>query len=92
VAQNGAAGIVLKRALAIIAQAQLPDHEKALGQLGVGPLENMMGNELLDDLRSWMPFTAAMCYALSSVRMEVEPPALQRRLYAMMQESQRKNR
>ncbi|PDT35419.1 hypothetical protein CO671_17050 [Rhizobium sp. M10] len=37
----------------------------------------------------WMPFTAAMCYALSVVRMEFEPPALQRRLDAMVQASQR---
>ena len=36
------------RVLAIIAQAQLPDHEKALDQLGVGPLENMMSDTLLD--------------------------------------------
>ncbi len=85
------ADVVLKRVLAIIAQAQLPDHEKALGQLGVGPLENMMSDTLLDRLRHWMPFTPAMCYALSNVRMEFEPPALQRRLNVMIQESQHKN-
>ncbi len=84
--------IGLKRVLAIIAQAQLPDHERALGQLGTGPLENMMGNELLNQLQSWAPFTAPMCHALRMVRMEAEPPALQRRLDAMTQEAHRKSR
>ncbi|WP_311044002.1 hypothetical protein [Rhizobium bangladeshense] len=72
---------VLKRVLAIIAQARLPDHERALGQLGAGPLENMMGDELLDVLGHWTPFTAAMCHPLGMVRMEAEPPALQRRAW-----------
>ena len=78
------ADIVLKRVLSIIKNAQLPHHEKALGQLGVGPLENMMSNSLLDLLEPWMPFTPALCFVLSNVRMEVEPPALQRRLAAMI--------
>lgn len=81
--------IALKRVLAIIKRAQLPDNEVALGQLGAGPLEDMMGNELLDDLTPWMPFTAAMCYALGCVGMHNEPTTLQRRLNAMIQESQR---
>lgn len=85
-------GVVLKRVLAIVAKAKLPDHEKALGQLGVDPLENMMSGALLDLLSSWMPFSPEMCYALGSVRMEVEPPTLQHRLGAMIAESQRKNR
>ncbi|MEO5757135.1 MAG: hypothetical protein ABIQ51_09810 [Mesorhizobium sp.] len=55
---------VLKRALAIIVKAQLPGHEKALGQLGAGPLEDMMSDKLLDDLQSWLPFEPAMRYAL----------------------------
>lgn len=84
--------IVLKRVLAIIARARMPDHEKALGQLGVDPLENMMSEPLLDLLSSWMPLTPALCHALSCVRMEFEPPALQRRLHAMIRESRRKNR
>ena len=75
--------IVLKRVLAIIEQAQLPGHEKALGQLGAGPLEDMMSEELLDHLQHWLPFTPAMRYALNQVRMDVEPLALQQRLNAM---------
>ncbi|MGO8026328.1 hypothetical protein [Rhizobium leguminosarum] len=76
--------IVLKRVLAIIEQAQLPRHEKALGQLGAGPLEDMMSEELLDRLQHWLPFTPAMRHALSQVRMSGEPPALQQRLKAML--------
>ncbi|MBY2944205.1 MULTISPECIES: hypothetical protein [Rhizobium] len=75
--------VVLKRVLAIIEQAQLPGHEKALGQLGAGPLEDMMSEELLDHLQDWLPFTPAMRYALSQVRMSSESPALQQRLNAM---------
>ncbi|KEA06734.1 hypothetical protein G6L94_09940 [Agrobacterium rhizogenes] len=86
------ADVVLKRVLAIIVQARLPDHKQALGQLGVGPLEDMMSDALLDLLGPWMPFTAAMCYALGSVRMEFEPPALQRRLATMILHSQGKDR
>ncbi|MGO8074691.1 hypothetical protein AB9F41_19495 [Rhizobium leguminosarum] len=76
--------IVLKRVLAIIEQAQLPRHAKALGQLGAGPLEDMMSEELLDRLQHWLPFTPAMRHALSQVRMSSEPPALQQRLKAML--------
>ncbi|TAX32649.1 hypothetical protein [Rhizobium leguminosarum] len=76
--------IVLKRVLAIIDQAQLPGHEQALGQLGAGPLEDMMSEELLDRLQHWLPFTPAMRHALSQVRMDVEPPVLQQRLKAML--------
>ncbi|NKM26628.1 hypothetical protein [Rhizobium laguerreae] len=76
--------IVLKRVLAIIEQAQLPGHEKALGQLGAGPLEDLMSEELLDRLQHWLPFTPAMRYALSQVRMAVESPVLQQRLKAML--------
>ncbi|WP_222320721.1 hypothetical protein [Rhizobium leguminosarum] len=76
--------IVLKRVLAIIEQAQLPGHEKALGQLGAGPLEDMMSEELLDRLQHWLPFTPAMRHALSQVRMTVESPVLQQRLKAML--------
>ncbi|MBY5771727.1 hypothetical protein HFN63_16650 [Rhizobium leguminosarum] len=76
--------IVLKRVLAIIDQAQLPGHEKALGQLGAGPLEDMMSEELLDRLQHWLPFTPAMRFALSLVRMAVESPVFQQRLKAML--------
>ncbi|GLR58258.1 hypothetical protein GCM10007919_29840 [Rhizobium indigoferae] len=75
---------VLKRILAIVEQARLPDHEKALGQMGAGPLEDMMSDELLDHLQHWLPFTPAMRYALGQVRMSSEPPALQQRLKAML--------
>ncbi|WP_379064703.1 hypothetical protein ACHMW4_16590 [Mesorhizobium sp. UC22_110] len=81
--------VVLKRTLAIIKQARRPDHDKALGQLGVGPLENMMSNELLDSLQGWMPFTPAMCHALDQTRMEFEPPDVQRRATAMITASKR---
>ncbi|MBY3257447.1 hypothetical protein HFN80_02145 [Rhizobium laguerreae] len=76
--------IVLKRVLAIIEQAQLPGHEKTLGQLGAGPLEDLMSEELLDRLQHWLPFTPAMRHALSQVRMAVESPVLQQRLKAML--------
>ncbi|MGO7549956.1 hypothetical protein [Rhizobium leguminosarum] len=76
--------VVLKRVLAIIDQAQLPGHEKALGQLGAGPLEDMMSEELLDHLQHWLPFTPAMRHALSQVRMSSEPLVLQQRLKAML--------
>lgn len=76
--------IVLKRVLAIIEQAQLPRHEKALGQVGAGPLEDMMSEDLLDRLQHWLPFTPAMRHALSQVRMSSEPPVLQQRLKAML--------
>lgn len=49
---QGESEVVLKRVLAIIAQARMPEHEKALGQLGSGPLENMMSDGLLDILHS----------------------------------------
>ncbi|MGF7056316.1 hypothetical protein GGC47_005534 [Bosea sp. OAE752] len=76
--------IVLRRVLAIIAQARLPDHQLALGQLGAGPLEDLMSDALLEDLRTWMPFTPEMRYALGNVRMNVEPPTLRHRLEAML--------
>jgi hypothetical protein len=76
--------IVLKRVLAIIAQARLPNHQQALGQLGAGPLEDLMSDALLDDLRPWMPFNAEMRYALGNVRMNVEPPTLRHRLEEML--------
>jgi hypothetical protein len=44
----------------------------------------MMSEMLLDNLRAWMPFSEPMRYALHCVRMNVEPPALQQRLRAML--------
>jgi hypothetical protein len=72
---------VLKRTLAIIDLAKLPIHENALGQLGVGPLENMMSDDLLDILRHSLPFSAAMCKALYCVRSEVQPVAVQAMIF-----------
>lgn len=86
---QGESEVVLKRVLAIIAQARMPEHEKALGQLGSGPLENMMSDGLLDILALWMPFSAPMCHALDSIRLEVEPLTVQKRLHAMLRDSQR---
>ncbi|MFJ1312163.1 hypothetical protein [Agrobacterium sp. P15N1-A] len=86
---DGSRDDILRRALAIIAQARLPDHEQALGQLGAEPLEDIMSETLLDDLRAWMPFSEEMCYALKCVRMNVEPPVVQERLKEMLSESHR---
>lgn len=82
--RNDTREAILKRTLAIIAQARLPDHERALGQLGAGPLEDLMSAALLDELDDWLPFSDAMRYALNCVRMNVEPAAVQRRLEAML--------
>lgn len=79
--------VVLQRVLEIFARARLPEHEKALGQLGVGPLENMMSDDLLNILSQWMPFSDAMCHALGCVRLEGEPNSVQRRLQAMIFQS-----
>lgn len=80
-------GIVLKRVLSLIDQAQLPGHEQALGQLGVGPLESLMSESLLDILECWVPFKEPMRYALNSVRFETQPLAVQRRLKTLMDRS-----
>lgn len=82
--RNAPRETILKRTLAIIAQASLLHHERALGQLGAGPLEDLMSAALLDDLDNWMPFSDAMRYALNCVRMNVEPAAVQRRLEGML--------
>lgn len=78
---------MLKRVLAIIAQARLPDHELALGQLGAGPLEDMMSDDLLDDLEAWVPFKSTMSYTLRMVRMTFEATRLQQRLETLLQRS-----
>lgn len=75
---------VLQRVLAIIDGADISLHAKALGQLGAGPLENMMSHALLDRLSHLAPFSPAMKLALSSVRIEAEPAAIQERLAILM--------
>jgi hypothetical protein len=74
----------LKLVMLIVQRAQVPEHEDALGPLGAGPLEDMMGDWLLDRLQEYLPFSESLRYALSMVRMEVEPEALQQRLNAML--------
>ncbi|MDQ0995592.1 hypothetical protein QFZ34_000769 [Phyllobacterium ifriqiyense] len=80
-------GTVLKRVLSLIDQARLPDHEQALAQLGVGPLESMMSESLLDILECWVPFKEPMRYALNSVRFETQPLAVQLRFETLMDRS-----
>ena len=74
----------LKLVMSIIQRAQVPEHEEALGLLGAGPLEDMMSDWLLDRLQDYLPFSESLRYALSMVRMEFEPEALQQRLNAML--------
>lgn len=76
--------IVLSRVLAIIERADPEVHEKALGQLGAGPLEDMMSTRLLDELQVFHPFSPALKVALSCVRIEAEPASIQNRLAAML--------
>jgi len=52
--------IVLSRVMAIIERADVAVHQKALGQLGVGPLEDMMSDRLLDALQAFQPFSPAL--------------------------------
>ena len=74
----------LKLVMLIVQRAQVPEHEEALGSLGAGPLEDMMSDWLLDRLQDYLPFSESLRYALSMVRMEFEPEALQQRLNAML--------
>lgn len=62
--------MVLLRVLAIIEKADVNVHEKALGQLGAGPLEDMMSDQLLDELQAVQPFSPALKLALSCVRFQ----------------------
>ena len=75
--------IVLSRVLAIIERADVAVHEKALGQLGAGPLEDMMSDWLLDKLQAFQPFSPALKFALSCVRVETEPASIRNRIAAM---------
>lgn len=75
--------MVLLRVLAIIERADVAVHEKALGQLGAGPLEDMMSDRLLDELQAFQPFSPALKLALSCVRVEAEPASIRHRLAAM---------
>lgn len=75
--------MVLSRVLAIIDRADVAVHQKALGQLGAGPLEDMMSDRLLDELQAFQPFGPALKLALSCVRIEAEPASIRHRLAAM---------
>ncbi|KRB01657.1 hypothetical protein ASD83_05040 [Devosia sp. Root685] len=77
-------GLVLSRVLAIIMQANVVVHEKAVGQLGAGPLEDMMSDELLDELKVLHPFSPALKLALSCVRIGTETARVRERLAAML--------
>jgi hypothetical protein len=74
----------LKLILAITDHAQLPEHKDALGRLGAGALEDVMGDWLLRRLEPYLPFDDRLRYALTGVRMEFEPRALQERLKWML--------
>ena len=73
-----------KLVMAVIRYARLPQDKNALGMLGAGPLEDMMSDWLLDRLEPHLPFEAPLRYALSYVRMDFEPDALQERLKRML--------
>jgi hypothetical protein len=74
----------LKLVMAVVQHARLPQHEEALGQIGVGALEDMMSDWLLDQLERYLPFDKPLQYALSNVRMDFEPDALRDRLNRMV--------
>lgn len=76
--------MVLLRVLAIIEKADVNMHEKALGQLGAGPLEDMMSDQLLDELQAVQPFSPAWKLALSCVRVQTESAAIRHRLATML--------
>ncbi|RYE61210.1 MAG: hypothetical protein EOP20_00290 [Hyphomicrobiales bacterium] len=76
--------LVLLRVLAIIGRADVFAHEKALGQLGAGPLEDMMSDQLLDELQALQPLSPALKLALSCVRVETETALVRERLAAML--------
>lgn len=76
--------LVLPRVLAIIERADVVAHERALGQLGAGPLEDMMSDQLLDDLRTLQPLSPALKLALSCVRADTETAQVRERLAAML--------
>jgi len=69
--------------MAVIQRAHLPEDEEALGLLGAGPMEDIMCDWLLDRLKEYLPFSQTLRHCLLSVRMDVEPEALQKRLERM---------
>ena len=76
--------ITLKRVLAVIDASDAEDNRRIALFLGVGPLEELMGDWLLDQLADRLPFKGALRMALEDVRMEFEPPDLQKRFQSMM--------
>lgn len=81
---NESAEMVLPRVLAVIDRADVALHQKALGQLGAGPLEDMMSDRLLDWLQVYQPFSPALRFALSCVRVQAEPASIRHRLETML--------
>ncbi|HWP55522.1 MAG TPA: hypothetical protein VN476_15450 [Pyrinomonadaceae bacterium] len=75
---------LLTMVMSIVKRAHLPEDEAALGAIGAGALEDMMSDWLLERLVDYLPFDERLKYSLSSVRMEFEPDALQRRLNTML--------
>lgn len=69
--------------MAVIQRAHLPEDEEALGLLGAGPMEDLMGDWLLDRLKEYLPFSENLRHCLLSVRMDVEPEAVQKRAERM---------
>ncbi|UHS62209.1 hypothetical protein HRR99_12105 [Agrobacterium vaccinii] len=67
--------MVLWRVLAIIDRADVVVHQKAIGQLGAGPLEGMMSDRLLDELQAFS-FSPALKLGLSRARIEAEPASI----------------
>jgi len=74
----------LKLVMAVIRRARVPEHNDALGLLGVGPLEDMMSDWLLNQLEQYLPFDQPLRRALRYVRMDFESGALCDRLNRML--------
>jgi len=77
----------LRLVMAVVEQAELPKDERVLGELGAGPLEDMMSDWLLDQLEMRVPFDAKLRLVLSQIRMEFEPDHLQQRLGLLVRTS-----
>jgi hypothetical protein len=86
---DGPPEIKLRRVMAILEQARLPEHDKAIRQLGVGPFEDMMSHWLLDHLEAYMPFNDTLRHALEGLYIFNEPQAVQDRLARMMKASEK---
>ena len=74
----------LKLVLIVIDYADLSRDERALGNLGAGPLEDLMSDWLLDRLEKMIPNNLKLKYALSMVRMDFEAESLQQRLMRLL--------